>query len=238
MKRPELSAEDILAVLNRHGVDYVVIGAFAAIAQGVPLEATHDVDVTPRRDDENLRRLSAALDELDARIRVDGLEEGLPFDHDASSLGSMATLNLTCAAGDFDIVFAPAAAPRVSRTWWGLPSGSGSAARTSRWPVSKTSSAPRRTPPGQGCPSGPRDPRLPQKARKRLGPHAPSRAADLQSGDENRVVACRICVGRGVGAPPAAFRPARSQPNRSFGGLFTKPPDRERYAPIGSISTG
>jgi hypothetical protein len=31
--RPELSAEDILAVLNRHRVDYVVIGAFAAIAQ-------------------------------------------------------------------------------------------------------------------------------------------------------------------------------------------------------------
>ena len=31
MSRPELSAEDILAVLNRHHVDYLVIGAFAAI---------------------------------------------------------------------------------------------------------------------------------------------------------------------------------------------------------------
>jgi hypothetical protein len=111
LKRPELSAEDILAVLNRHRVDYLVIGAFAAIAQGAPLEATHDVDVTPRRDRENLGRLSHALEELDARIRVDDLEEGLPFDHDATSLGATEMLNLTCAAGDFDIVFTPAAAP-------------------------------------------------------------------------------------------------------------------------------
>lgn len=43
---------DILAILNRHQVDDVVIGAFAAIAQGAPLEATHDVDLTPRRDTE------------------------------------------------------------------------------------------------------------------------------------------------------------------------------------------
>lgn len=111
MKRPELSAEDILAALNRHDVDYVVIGAFAAIAQGVPLEATHDVDVTPRKEADNLRRLSAALNELDARIRVDDFDEGLAFDHDPASLAGMSMLNLTCSAGDFDIVFAPAAAP-------------------------------------------------------------------------------------------------------------------------------
>ena len=41
MSRPELSAEDILAVLNRHHVAYLVIGAFVAIAQGAPLEATY-----------------------------------------------------------------------------------------------------------------------------------------------------------------------------------------------------
>ena len=111
MKRPKLAAEDILAVLNRHSVDYVVIGAFAAIAQGAPLEVTHDVDVTPRQDAENLHRLSAALDELDARIRVEDLDEGLAFDHDAASLAGMTMLNLTCAAGDFDLVFSPAATP-------------------------------------------------------------------------------------------------------------------------------
>ena len=111
-----LSAEDILAVLNRYQVDYVLIGAFAAIAQGVPLEATHDIDITPRREEDNLHSLSAALDELDARIRVDDLDEGIRFDHDAASLAGMAMLNLTCAAGDFDIVFSPAAAPSLLAT--------------------------------------------------------------------------------------------------------------------------
>ncbi len=110
MSRPELAAEDILAALNQHGVEYVIIGAFAAIAQGAPIEATHDVDVTPRRDRANLRRLSKALEGLGAGIRVNDLDEGLPFAHDATSLAHMSMLNLTCAAGDFDLVFTPAAA--------------------------------------------------------------------------------------------------------------------------------
>src|SRR5579884_2375488 len=109
--RPDLSAEDILAVLNRRGVRYVVIGAFAAIAQGAPIDATYDIDVTPNRDPQNLQRLSQALSDLDARIRVDDLEEGLPFAHDADSLARMDMLNLTCSAGDFDIVFSPAGSP-------------------------------------------------------------------------------------------------------------------------------
>ena len=48
--RPELGAKDILAALDRRGVRYVVIGAFAAIAHGAPIDATYDVDVTPQRD--------------------------------------------------------------------------------------------------------------------------------------------------------------------------------------------
>lgn len=109
--RPDLSAEDILAALNRRKVRYVVIGAFAAIAQGAPIEATYDVDVTPDRDPQNLQCLSLALSDLDARIRVNDLEKGLPFTHDAHSLAQMDMLNLTCPAGDFDIVFTPAGSP-------------------------------------------------------------------------------------------------------------------------------
>jgi hypothetical protein len=110
-QRPELSAEDILAALNGRGVQYVVIGAFAVIAQGAPIDVTYDVDVTPQRDPDNLERLSLALGDLDARIRVNDLDEGLPFSHDARSLARMDMLNLTCPAGDFDIVFFPAGAP-------------------------------------------------------------------------------------------------------------------------------
>ncbi|MGH8994704.1 MAG: hypothetical protein ACRDYB_01475 [Acidimicrobiales bacterium] len=67
--------------------------------------------MTPRREVENLRRLSAALEELDARFRMDDLDEGLAFDHDAASLAGMAMLNLTCAAGTLDIAFRPQRAP-------------------------------------------------------------------------------------------------------------------------------
>jgi len=35
-----------VAALNRHHVRYVVIGAFAAIAQQAPIPATRDIDIT------------------------------------------------------------------------------------------------------------------------------------------------------------------------------------------------
>jgi hypothetical protein len=82
VNRPALRAEHILAALNRRGVEYLIIGAFAAIAQGAPIDATYDIDVTPKRTPENLGRLSDALLDLDARIRVDALEEGLTFEVD------------------------------------------------------------------------------------------------------------------------------------------------------------
>jgi hypothetical protein len=97
----------ILGVLERHGVEYVVIGGLAATLRGSP-HVTTDVDITPSRALKNLTRLSAALDELEARIRVEGAPGGMPFNHDAGSLGRMETLNLTTNHGDLDIAFVPA----------------------------------------------------------------------------------------------------------------------------------
>lgn len=57
--------------MNRHQVSYVVIGAFAAIAQQAPIPATRDIDLTPEASQENLARLSLALKELGARIRTE-----------------------------------------------------------------------------------------------------------------------------------------------------------------------
>lgn len=103
----DLDAAAIVSVLERHGVQYVVIGAFAAIAQQAPIAPTRDIDFTLNETTANLRRLSAALDELDARIRTDSVEGGLPFDHDAKSLGRAAAWNLICRHGEFDISFRP-----------------------------------------------------------------------------------------------------------------------------------
>lgn len=104
---PELHAAAIVAALNRHQVRYVVIGAFAAIAQQAPIPATRDIDFTPEASQENLARLSLALKELGARVRTEGVPEGLAFSHDATSLAAVEVWNLICPDGEFDISFHP-----------------------------------------------------------------------------------------------------------------------------------
>ena len=47
----------IVATFNQHGVRYVIIGAFAAIAQHAPIAPTRDIDFTPEDTDDNLQRL-------------------------------------------------------------------------------------------------------------------------------------------------------------------------------------
>jgi hypothetical protein len=106
-----LDVARIVEVLNRHDVDYVVIGGVAAEAWaesvGLRLQPTIDIDVTPDTNQGNLDRLSEALDDLQARIRTDAVPEGLPFSHDGASLGRAAMWNLICPAGPFDISFVP-----------------------------------------------------------------------------------------------------------------------------------
>lgn len=104
---PVLDPAAIISALNKHRVRYVVIGAFAAIAQQAPIPATRDIDLTPEDSPENLERLSDALRALNARIRAEGAPDGLPFDHDGSSLGAGEMWNLICPDGEFDISFRP-----------------------------------------------------------------------------------------------------------------------------------
>ncbi len=96
----------ILAVLHRHGVRYVLIGGFAAVLRGSAVP-TYDVDIVPEPSVANLARLSAALRDLDARVRVDGMPGGLAFDHDADSLAQVSVLNLVTNAGDLDVALRP-----------------------------------------------------------------------------------------------------------------------------------
>jgi len=101
----------IASVLNRHAVRYVVIGAFAAIAQQAPIAPTRDIDFTPDDAADNLHNLSSALKELDTRIRTDTEGAGIPFDHDAASLRRADIWNLICGYGEFDLAFRPAGIP-------------------------------------------------------------------------------------------------------------------------------
>jgi hypothetical protein len=83
----------------------VIIGAFAAIAQDMPLPPTMDIDFYAASDQLNLERLSKALDLLGANIRVKDLEAGIVFDRSPEFLGRMQMLNLTCDFGEFDVLF-------------------------------------------------------------------------------------------------------------------------------------
>jgi hypothetical protein len=99
--------ERIVSVLARHGVRYVLIGALAARLQGFP-RVTADADITPAKDSENLDRLAVALRELEARVFMENVPEGLVFDCDARTLARAELWNLTTAAGRLDVAFLPA----------------------------------------------------------------------------------------------------------------------------------
>ena len=103
---PDFDVDAILEVLVRHRVDFIVIGGFAAITQGSPIP-TRDIDVVPANDRENWARLSAALTELDAKVRAVELDEPLAFNHDADSLAASRIWNLTTKFGDLDITQQP-----------------------------------------------------------------------------------------------------------------------------------
>ena len=96
----------ICAVLNDEGVEYVVLGGFAAILRGSPI-TTHDLDVIPSRDRENLDRLGRALTRMNAMIRISG--EPVPTKIDGGFLANMPhMLNLVTDFGEMDLTFTPA----------------------------------------------------------------------------------------------------------------------------------
>ncbi len=105
--RPELDGPALFSVLRQHQVDFVLIGGFAAVAHGSPVP-TEDIDITPEQSHENLVRLSAALREMGARVRGEGVEGGLPFSHDAASLAAVGVWNLVTPFGELDICLVPA----------------------------------------------------------------------------------------------------------------------------------
>ncbi len=62
------SFREILELLNKYQVEYIVVGGVAAVIRGAPV-TTFDLDALIRVGEDNAKRLSLALDELDARYR-------------------------------------------------------------------------------------------------------------------------------------------------------------------------
>lgn len=98
--------DTMLEVLERHGVLYIVIGGFAAELRGSPY-VTRDVDVTPARTRDNLGRLSEALKELEAKLRVPDLEYPLEIALDDRTFDQGTTWTFVTKYGYLDIVLLP-----------------------------------------------------------------------------------------------------------------------------------
>lgn len=102
----EFDAEEIVRVLNAHGVEYVLIGGLACVLQGAPI-GTFDVDITPARTEANLARLAAALADLDAALRVPGQPDPVVVPIDTRTFRHMLTVTFRTRAGDLDVALLP-----------------------------------------------------------------------------------------------------------------------------------
>lgn len=62
------SFREILEILNKHQVEYIVVGGVAAVIHGAPM-TTFDLDTLVKINAANAERLSEALSELEASFR-------------------------------------------------------------------------------------------------------------------------------------------------------------------------
>jgi hypothetical protein len=105
----------ICTILNQEGVEYIVLGGFAAVIHGSPLP-TEDIDVLPSRTQLNLENLARALRTMNAKIRTSGDPVEAPMD--SAFLENMTTmLNLVTDHGILDLTFQPAG-PTVGFEQW------------------------------------------------------------------------------------------------------------------------
>lgn len=108
MPAPSVDAARIVATLHKHNVAFVVVGGFAVELWNVAVQPTVDVDITPERSEENLERLAAALNELNAELRYGEEAVLIPGGFTRQNIEDMMVLNLATSAGPLDITVMPA----------------------------------------------------------------------------------------------------------------------------------
>ncbi len=97
----------LVEVLDRHGVEYLLVGGAAAFAYGAK-RLTEDADCVVRRKRANLDRLAGAMRELNARLRVAGMSDSearlLPVQLDGATFDWAAISTWMTDAGGFDVL--------------------------------------------------------------------------------------------------------------------------------------
>ncbi|HEY2413309.1 MAG TPA: hypothetical protein VGI40_13750 [Pirellulaceae bacterium] len=92
---------ELIPLLHRAGVDFILIGGGAASAHGVA-RTTFDVDVLCARSGENLQRIINALRDFEPYPR--GAPRGLPFLWDAATLKAGLNFTLSTTLGFLDLL--------------------------------------------------------------------------------------------------------------------------------------
>ena len=100
-----LDVDALLRVLREHGVEFVVIGGFAVAAHGY-VRATKDLDIVPRPEPANRRRLFAALRSIEAEPLelTDFALEELPVAFDPAGLDEGGNWALRTTHGRIDVM--------------------------------------------------------------------------------------------------------------------------------------
>ncbi len=106
---PPLDRARIIECLDEHDVQYLVVGGIGAQLHGAT-RPTADFDSLPATSKENLARLAAAMRDLNAFLRVEGLDDdearALPTRLDEESLARMDISTWRTDAGDLDVLTA------------------------------------------------------------------------------------------------------------------------------------
>jgi len=97
---PKPDFQAMLEVLGNHGVEFIVIGGVSAVLNGAEV-ATWDLDIVHKRAPDNLPRLLAALEELDAYYREPGDRRLRPK---LSHLGGGGHCLFRTSRGDLDVL--------------------------------------------------------------------------------------------------------------------------------------
>lgn len=97
----------LIEVLDRHEVEYPMVGGVAAVGYGAE-RPTEGADCVVRRERSNLDRLASALRELNARLRVGGMTDAeartLPVQIDSTTLEMAGMSTWMTDAGPFDVL--------------------------------------------------------------------------------------------------------------------------------------
>jgi len=100
---PPLQAAELLQLLDRHDVRYVVVGGLAATVHGAT-RVTFDIDLVPEWTDGNLERLATALREAGAELQAPGSPTPTAFPIDARSLRRFEVSTWRTRLGDLDVI--------------------------------------------------------------------------------------------------------------------------------------